>query len=200
MIYLCYLASGSAKRFGENKLLYPVNGKPLYLYGLEVLHELCKHNDCRLITVSRYNEILSKAAEYGTAINCPESVDGISFTIRAALSCCEDIKPDDRILFMAADQPFIKQETVQKLIDSADKLASNENSQLPVAACAACGDVEGNPVMFSSFLCEKLEKLTGDRGGKSVLKNYPGRMLRVECTARELEDIDYIEDIKKTSD
>ena len=197
MIYLCYLASGNSRRFGENKLLYPVNGKPLYLHGLGILHELCKYNDCRLITVSRYDEILRKAAEFGMTQNCPESINGISFTIRAALSLCQDIKPDDRILFMAADQPFIKQETVQKLIDSAEKLASYENSPLPVAACAACGDVEGNPVMFSSFLSEKLAMLTGDRGGKSVLKNYPGRMLRIECTARELEDIDYMEDIKK---
>ena len=37
--YLIYLASGSARRFGSNKLLFPLEGKPLFLYGLETLAE-----------------------------------------------------------------------------------------------------------------------------------------------------------------
>ena len=34
---LILLADGYSRRFGQNKLLYPVNGKPMYSYGLDTL-------------------------------------------------------------------------------------------------------------------------------------------------------------------
>ena len=35
--HLIYLAAGSGRRFGGNKLLYPLEGRPLFSYGLETL-------------------------------------------------------------------------------------------------------------------------------------------------------------------
>ena len=37
--HLILLAAGSARRFGSNKLLRPVGGKPLYAHGLAALLE-----------------------------------------------------------------------------------------------------------------------------------------------------------------
>ena len=39
---LIYLAAGNSRRFGENKLLFQIRGKPLYRYGLERLMEICE--------------------------------------------------------------------------------------------------------------------------------------------------------------
>ena len=37
MTHILYLAGGNSRRFGENKLLYPLDGRPLYRHGLDAL-------------------------------------------------------------------------------------------------------------------------------------------------------------------
>ena len=40
--HILYLAAGSGRRFGSNKLLYNWKGKSLYRYGLDMLADLIK--------------------------------------------------------------------------------------------------------------------------------------------------------------
>ena len=55
MNHLILLAAGSSRRFGGNKLLAPLNGNPLYTWGLSALKEVCRtRGDCTLTVVSRY--------------------------------------------------------------------------------------------------------------------------------------------------
>ena len=49
-----FLAAGNSIRFGSNKLLYRLNGKCMYRYGLEVVDALWQkafryHSDCDAI-------------------------------------------------------------------------------------------------------------------------------------------------------
>ena len=190
MIHAIFLASGSAKRFGSNKLLYPLDGKPIYQHGLMALADaVSKREDCTLTVVSRYEPILACAEEIGAkAVNCPESVGGISFSIRAGVESCGELSDGDRLLLMVADQPYIKSETISKLFDAA--VTHFE------AVCASYGETEGNPVLFSAKFAPALCSLEGDKGGKSVLRKNGVRCGRVECEdARELADIDTIEDM-----
>ena len=54
MTHILFLAGGSGRRFGENKLLYPLEGRPLYRHGLDMLASLAKtRDDCTLAVVSR---------------------------------------------------------------------------------------------------------------------------------------------------
>ncbi len=63
-----YLASGSSRRFGSNKLLHEVDGQPMYLWGLEMLQALVHaRKDCTLTVVSRYEEIRTAARSRGIA-------------------------------------------------------------------------------------------------------------------------------------
>ena len=40
---MIYLAAGNSRRFGSNKLYADLNGKPMFLHGLEALEQvLCK--------------------------------------------------------------------------------------------------------------------------------------------------------------
>ena len=53
---LILLAAGYSRRFGQNKLLYPVNGKPMYSYGLDTLKKaagLLKVN-CQVQVVTQH--------------------------------------------------------------------------------------------------------------------------------------------------
>ncbi len=184
-IHLIYLAGGSARRFGSNKLLYCLNDKPLFLYGLETLVDVQKnHDNCTLTVVSRYNEILSVAQNLGASVQfCEESIYGISYTIRCAIRSIENLAPDDYLIFMVADQPYITFQTILRMMDTI--------KEKPLTASIYFGERVGNPAMFSATLAEELCNLTGDQGGRAVIRKHPGECLYIPCdTEQELEDID----------
>ena len=105
--HIIYLAAGSGSRFGSNKLLCPLEGKPLFRHGLDTLAYLVRaRKDCDLTIVSRYGPVLEAAQAAGArAVDSPDSARGLSFTIRAGLSALSPISPEDFLLFAAADQP-----------------------------------------------------------------------------------------------
>ena len=66
MKHILYLASGSSRRFRVNKLLYELDGKPLYQHGLDMLTALVAgRDDCTLTVVSRYAAVREGAKALG---------------------------------------------------------------------------------------------------------------------------------------
>ena len=64
--HILYLAAGSGSRFGSNKLLCPLEGKPLFRHGLDTLAGLVRaRKDCDLTVVSRYGPVLEAAQAAG---------------------------------------------------------------------------------------------------------------------------------------
>ncbi|MFR6184611.1 MAG: NTP transferase domain-containing protein [Lawsonibacter sp.] len=156
--HIIYLAAGSGSRFGSNKLLCPLEGKPLFRHGLDTLAGLVRaRKDCDLTIVSRYGPVLEAAQAAGArAVDSPDSARGLSFTIRAGLSALSPISPEDFLLFAAADQPRLGSGTAARLLDAA---------RPGVLTAAACWEGQpGNPVLFSAALLPELEALTGDQG------------------------------------
>ncbi len=193
MIHLCLLAAGSGRRFGGNKLLTELQGYPVWRYGYEVLKEVSDKTGASLHVVTRYPEILKEVGKAG--VNCPESEQGLSYTVKAAVRVCGEVRAEDAVLFLAADQPRICAGTVEKILKI--RLASAPESAGPIAACAWDGENTGNPVLFAGFLAAKLMELTGDKGGKVILRNVPDRVEKVLCDPCELWDIDFPADMEK---
>ncbi len=188
--HLIYLAAGSARRFGSNKLLCPVDGKPLFQYGLDTLTRAARQReDCTLTVVSRYPQILAAAqAAGGTAVDCPDSVLGLSYTIRAALDSLEPLAPEDILVFAVADQPWLTPSSVVRLLEAA-------RSGAPGGTLCWEGRV-GSPTFFSAALVPQLCALTGDQGGRRVLKALGDACIQVPAeNARELEDVDLPSDL-----
>ncbi len=184
-IHLIYLAAGSARRFGSNKLLYLLNGKPLFQYGLETLVNVQKHYpNCTLTVVSRYPEILSVSQNLGVSAQyCAESIHGISHTIRCGIHSINHLSSEDYLVFMVADQPYITPHTIIRLLE--------KTKEKPLTACICFGERVGNPAMFSATLAGELCNLEGDQGGRAVIRKNPEGCLLVSCdTAREMDDID----------
>ena len=50
-VHMIYMAAGNSRRFQGNKLLYTINGKALYRYGLETLIEVQKNYPDTTLTV-----------------------------------------------------------------------------------------------------------------------------------------------------
>ncbi len=181
--HILYLASGNSRRFGENKLLYAVDGKPMYLHGLEVLCEVVKrHPNCTLTVVSQHEKVREGASAQGIrAIDSPESVDGMSYTIKNAIRSLGNVSTDDFLLFAVADQPNLTVYSVEKLLERA-----KEGTE---TACLSFHGNPGNPTLFSAKYIPELLELQGDRGGKAVLKRHDCIFVEAEDET-ELIDID----------
>ena len=117
------------------------------------------------------------------AVDSPDSARGLSFTIRAGLSALSPISPEDFLLFAAADQPRLGSGTAARLLDAA---------RPGVLTAAACWEGQpGNPVLFSAALLPELEALTGDQGGRVVLRRHWDRCILLPAEdPLELADAD----------
>ena len=191
MNHLLFLAAGASRRFGGNKLLAPLNGRPLYAWGLAALDEVCKERgDCTLTAVSRYPEIREAARALGVrAVDSPDSEKGQAHSIRAGLLSLGEVKEGDFILFLPADQPWITPNTISRRLDAAGPDTWT--------ATAAFGERVGAPTLFSARLLSDLLALEGDQGGRRLMgrPGQPCRVVQAE-SARELDDVDYPEQLQ----
>ena len=164
--HIIYLAAGNSRRFGSNKLLYKYEGKPLFRHGLDMLTDFC-HNrpDCELTVVSQYPEILEQ----------------VSYTIKAAIQALPNLREEDFILFVVADQPYLTRHMLEKILSYARPGVQTVS--------AAYGERPGNPVLFSARLVPELMKLQGDEGGRKVLQKQECIYVQAE-NEYELFDID----------
>lgn len=206
MIHIIYMAAGNSRRFGSNKLFYELDGKPMYrhlldrLVGIKNRYNKSK-SDSRTIditVVTRYREILDYCACIPDchAVISPDSEKGISYTIKAGIMAVQEQKKtgmQDYYMFAVADQPYLKSQSVIKLIDKV--LENKENKRL--AFSLRCGDVVGNPCVFHSSLIPQLLSLEGDKGGRSVAKKYDCIYVDI-ADERELMDIDILSNSKHT--
>lgn len=216
MIHIIYMAAGNSRRFGSNKLFYELDGKPMYRHLLERLIEIKdRYNKLKkagkkiknaesnnpvidITVVTRYREILDYCACIPDchAVLSPDSEKGISYTIKAGIMAVQEQKKtgmQDYYMFAVADQPYLKSQSVIKLIDKV--LENKENKRL--AFSLRCGDVVGNPCVFHSSLIPQLLSLEGDKGGRSVAKKYDCIYVDI-ADERELMDIDILSNSKHT--
>lgn len=191
-VHVIYLAAGFGRRYGSNKLLADVNGRPMYLHLLERLTRLECDAPCGIsvTVVTQYDEIRNKALELGclTAVNeAPER--GISSSVKtgiAALKRRGAIAPCDSLMFVNADQPFLLRESILGFLNGM------RDEGAVFGAFSKYGELM-SPCLFPASAIPLLEGLEGDRGGKSVLKKYEDMVFRYEgCSPKELEDIDLI--------
>ncbi len=206
MIHIIYMAAGNSRRFGSNKLFYELDGKPMYRHLLERLIEIKdRYNKLKsdspaidITVVTRYREILDYCSSIPDchAVLSPDSEKGISYTIKAGIMAVQEQKKtgmQDYYMFAVADQPYLKSQSVIKLIDRV--LENTGGKQL--AFSLRCGAAVGNPCVFHSSLIPQLLSLEGDKGGRSVAKKYDCVYVDI-ADERELMDIDTLSNSKHT--
>ena len=144
------------------------------------------------------------------AVFCEESRLGASYTIRAGIEAVISQDPvsgqpkegqsmmgeKDYLMFMVADQPHLTLDSVRKLIRTAVSREQSAFSGPLAEECSRwetlslrCGSIPGNPCMFRADLIPELMSLTGDQGGRKVLKQRACKYVDI-LDKRELEDVD----------
>ncbi|HIX28316.1 MAG TPA: putative selenium-dependent hydroxylase accessory protein YqeC [Candidatus Blautia stercoravium] len=183
------LAAGFSRRFGENKLLYEIEGKPMYQFLMNRLLHLREKSRLQTLTVvTQYEEIRQYAEEQRiTAVENPHSNRGISSSLRLGLRCAMEKSRKEKenyYLFFVADQPFLTERTVEEFVSAFLKTGKG-------IGCLCKEGIAGNPVMFHQKYVEELLELTGDMGGKRVLRHHLEDVFYYEVSnERELRDLD----------
>lgn len=193
-VTILYLSAGNSRRFGENKLLYPLDGKAMYRHLLDRLAGIAgRHENWDLLVVTQHAKILEELVPLEEeqklrTVYSPDSEKGISYTIRAGIEAAEKQNADACACFVA-DQPYLKEETAERFLESMETAEA-------ALGCVFCGGESGNPAWFSKPYFSELKELSGDRGGKKVLKQHWESVVSFPVEeARELKDLDRKKDL-----
>ena len=195
------MASGCAKRFGENKLLQEYNGLPLYkhiLYELVKAGELLKNNlnfSSEIILVTRFNEIIEdrdicRLADNNKLRICinTEYKEGIAASVRLGAKMAHECNCSEYI-YCAADMPLLTAddmyEYVKEYIYSGKHFAVMDD-----------GLCISNPGSISSAYYNETIEIRGDRGGMQVIRKHPAETYHHPIASCKLKDIDTKEDLK----
>ena len=177
------MAAGASSRFGECKLIKKFASRPMFEYALDALP--CDKL-CAVAVVSGRAEILAAAEARGfipVLNDRPE--DGPPRTIRLGMEAVGDA---EGIMFMVADQPLLRRESVAGEIDF---FAKNANSIVAMGH----GARRGNPVIFPQDFFDELKALRGERGGGAVMAAHRERIMLFQLeNGAELMDIDTASD------
>lgn len=163
MIEVLILAGGRGERFGSNKLLAELNGRPMVLHTALRLQADRRFDP---VVVTCHSEVRRLCKANGlTCIFSEECLKGLSGSIRAGVQELSG-KGAEEILFCSGDQPFL----------TADTLAAFHRawkaSGKPLGSCLA-GQDPTNPAIFTKEYYPALLKLEGEQGGRRILRNHP---------------------------
>ena len=136
-----------------------------------------------------------------------QSREGVSHSIRAGIlaempgsspisgMCRQEAgREPDAYVFFVADQPWLSERTVETFLEFMKKVSDGDRESHPIG-CISCLGEPGNPVWFSAFYKDELLALSGDRGGKRVMKAHMDQVHFFEVEEeRELWDVDTLED------
>jgi len=210
-LHLILLASGGSTRYGANKLLVPIDGKPMFRHVFDLLTRYLEEKPGKtLVTVvSRYDEILDAACKAGfTAVRNDRTEEGISLSIRMGLAAAlsagkaksdgacdarkagadreaaiEEATDGECAVFFTADQPYLRFETLEAFLGRAALSGKG-------ILTASHEGTPGNPVSFDRNYFDELMALAGDTGGRKIVRLHPEDTERFEMSLAELTDID----------
>lgn len=176
------LAAGESRRFGDsNKLLTLLEGEALVRHSALTL---VRSRLDRVLVVVGYEEqkirwtLQDLELEF---VSNPAFAEGQSTSVLRGLRRAREW-PVDAALFALADMPFVRPSTVNRLVRRYRRHGTCV--VLPVHE-----GTRGNPVLFDRSLWRKLERVEGDKGGRTLLETHPVDRLEVEDPG-VLRDVD----------
>ena len=176
------MAAGQSTRFGRDKLLQALNGRPLLCRTLEQL-PLDRLDRAAAVAGSPEAEALCRAAGLETVL----SIGGAqSRTIRLGL---ERMGGVDGCMFVMGDQPLCTRRSMEALLDAF--LATPDH----IVRLSWQGSAS-SPTVFPRYCFPLLSALTGERGGMAAVRELSPPVRLVEAGSEaELWDCDTPRDL-----
>lgn len=181
------LAAGAGTRFGGNKLNALVKNKPLYEHTLDRVQAF---GAFPAFIVTGSEEIAREAEKRGiTPVKNTEPEKGIALSLTMGLHRALEMRTDWRgILFSVCDQPGLDTSTMQQIFGMSFRHPGS-------IVCAGSGTRTGNPVCWDEAYFQELLELTGDEGGRQIMRRHKDKVRIVQADPEELKDIDRKEDL-----
>ena len=179
------LAAGSSTRYGNNKLLANINGRPMIVCSAAALAPC----DRIMAVVPAADEALMTLLNtLGVDIVLNhEPQRGMGYSIAHAVKTSAD---SDGWCLLPADMPYVNESTTRQLLD-----AMRAGSSM---AAPFYQGRRGHPVAFSHRYLDALATLDGDTGARGIVEHYADQLTAVDCDdAGVLVDIDTVEDMEQ---
>ena len=185
------LAAGRSSRFGESKMLAPLEGKPLIRHAVE---NTLEHLQNVRIVLGREAEKVKAALEDLTPeyVENPHFGSGMSSSIKAGIRALEHSQ-FDAALIVLGDQPRVPHKVFRTLLEA----YHGSNAQIIVPIFQG---VRGHPALFAREVWLELLALEGDSGGKAVIECDSARVQRVHFDFPVPDDVDTLEDLARLED
>lgn len=172
------MASGLGTRFGGNKLMATLGGKPLIAWALDATEGVFK----KRVVVTRHEDVARLCEER----NVPVVLHDLPYrsdTVRLGLEALDEVHG---CLFLPGDQPFVKKESLFAMVLA----ARNQNAIWQLGGAS--------PVLFPDWAFEELKSLPQGKGGGVVVKTHGDRVCSLsESVPWELQDIDTRQDLAR---
>lgn len=168
MISAIIMASGFGRRMAKDKLLLPLQNKTILEY---VLDTVSKVPFDEVILVAANEEYFKPAMSYN--IQCVKNKNpeaGQSMSVRLGV---EAAKPTNACMFFVADQPLLSTSTIKKLIAK-----HQANPDCIIVPCQQ--GQRKNPTIFPTVFRGELLLLSGDAGGRTIIRQHPQDTLFLE--------------------
>jgi len=184
------LASGASRRFGADKLLAPLDGRPVVRWSAEALVGAVDE----LVVVVREDASQVRAALAGLPIRWSvnrEADRGMSSAIRAGIAALP--MHAEAAIVALGDQPLVDRHVVARLVD-------RWRAHRARAVQPRYDDGPGHPVLFDATLFPALSALEGDVGARAVLDALGDALDVVAIAGTRPIDIDTPETLRAVAD
>ncbi len=188
-VYTIILAAGMSTRFGRNKLLEPIDGKPL----IRGVAEAAVRAGTETVVVVGYEKEKIIEALRGLKLEIvfnPNFRGGMSTSVKAGVKSV--INRAKAVMILPGDVAFIKPEQIRLVLEA------YLSSKKPIVIPSYKGR-GGHPILFDSSLFNDIMGISErGRGLKELVKKHADKISYIEAgTARILVDIDTQEDLVK---
>ena len=188
MISAVILAAGRSQRMGSPKLLLDLSGRTL----LHRVVENTRASRCEEIVIVLGAEAERVQAEaqgpgvrFVTNERYGEGMGGsLAVGIGALAPSCE------AAVVLLGDQPFVGPAAIDALI------AAYRHSGKPIVA-SRYGGVAGAPTLIGRVLFAEARGLTGDIGGRALMRQHPDLVLEVPLPDAAAVDVDTPQDLTR---
>lgn len=178
------LAGGTSSRMGaeRNKLLLPLHNRPVLAHVLEAA--LGSQARPIVLVLGYQTQIVREKLQHTLQKNAiiivenPSYQQGQSTSMQAGLRALLTLSNDytkniEAAIFLLGDQPMLTSTMIDGLLTL--RAQTHKRIVLPLYQ-----GQRGNPVIFALDLAPELLAVTGDEGGRGILKRHPDEIATLE--------------------
>ena len=179
-IAVAVLAAGQGRRFGSDKLMADLDGRPI---GSHIVRTLDKMPfGWRFAVCSKGAALVQHFSAAGfQIIENAEPETGQSRSLHLAVEAAETTDAT-AMLVVLADMPFVTSGHIEKLLNAGEGIIASTSGDRPMP-----------PALFPRSVWPELLRTTGDAGARDLLQHAT----LVHAPASELRDIDVPADLRE---